>query len=139
MNRKVRWNPDLGEFELQCADCRDRGDASFWPITLEYWRPQRTTRCRGCWLVYDRTKRRAARQDPEVRAREAAAVAAWRKRNPGYNVETAQLWREQNRERKRASDRAAYRRRVTMNRTDLGPSLMRATGRGLETSPGPAA
>ncbi len=106
--RKVRWNIDLAEFELQCPTCRAASKPSFWPITVEFWLPKRPSRCRGCWLEYDRQKRRATRQDPEIRAREALAVAAWRERNPGYNIETARLWREQNRERKRASDRARY-------------------------------
>ncbi len=110
-NRRVRWNPTLGEFELQCPKCRDAYRASFWPITVEYWQPWRPSRCRACWLEYDRTKQRERRQKPEVRARDNAATAAWRDRHPGYNAATAALWRKLNPERKREQDRAYHARK----------------------------
>lgn len=107
-HRMARWNPALGEFELQCPECRSRGNESYWPLTLEYWSPRSVRRCRACHLERDRAKQRARRLDPDARARDAATSAAWRESHPGYNSATAALWRAQNPERKRAADRARY-------------------------------
>lgn len=109
--KHARWNPEMGEFEMQCPECRIKGRNSYWPITLEFWHPRTVIRCRACHEERDRNIKRELRKDPARRARDNAAVAAWRERNPGYNTETSRLWRKLNPERKRAQDRARYERR----------------------------
>jgi hypothetical protein len=111
IHRPARWNAELGEFELQCPECVSKCRNSYWPLTIEFWNPRSVRRCRACHLEGDRAKKRALRQDPAVREKNRRDSAAWRARHPGYNAETAAIWRRLNPERKREQDRARYARK----------------------------
>lgn len=126
--REVRYNAALGEFELQCPDCRDNSKASYWPITIEFWLPRSLIRCRACWRELDALRRRRARLSAEARAKDARRTAEWRRRNPGYNVETARIWRQQHPERKREQDRrrAEIRRGVRLLSPEQEAAIVKA-------------
>lgn len=73
-HRGVRYREDMG-FELRCEDCAYRRQfASFWPLTLEYWAPERgMSRCRACWA--DRLQGRRSLSVGELEARNEAIRA----------------------------------------------------------------
>lgn len=73
-HRGVRWRDDLG-FELRCEDCAYRRQfACFWPLTREFWDPERgMSRCRACWN--DRLAGRRSLSIGELSARNAAIRA----------------------------------------------------------------
>lgn len=97
-NVGIRWDPDMGEAQLRCEDCRRKGRASFWPITLEFWQPQwGWSRCRACWM-----ERKAARN------RERWA------NDPAFRAKKLEL----NREHRRAMARVMYRQRWEQLRAD---------------------
>lgn len=58
----VRYREDVG-FELRCPSCarqREPG-GSFWPLTIEFWWPERSmTMCRACHLRVEEMRRRRA-------------------------------------------------------------------------------
>ena len=98
VNSGFRWDPELEEFQKRCASCAAKGRASFWPLTLEFWRPAwGLTRCRTC-VLEARAKRNRERwlADPE-----------WRR---------AKL--EANREQRLATKRFAYAERWARLRAD---------------------
>lgn len=48
-HRGLRWREDTG-WEMRCASCADQRRQSFWPLTHEFWAPERGLgRCRACW------------------------------------------------------------------------------------------
>jgi flagellar motility protein MotE (MotC chaperone) len=73
--RGVRYDPDLGEFQMRCGDCSRRSERAFWPLTLEFWEPKHgMNRCKACHNeIKARRVREALRADP---ARKAAKYAA---------------------------------------------------------------
>ena len=118
-----RWREDVG-FEARCPDCATSGGARFWPITTEFWDPNRgMTRCRGCHdrraaanlrkrYRLDAQKRlernrryRAANRDAQ-RIKDAARWAAVK-----ADPERLSVRREQNR-----LANAAYKQRVNARR-----------------------
>jgi hypothetical protein len=111
LHRPARWNPDLKEFELQCPDCVAKCRQSYWPLSIEFWNPRTVRRCRACIAERDRDKQRERRKNPAARAHDLEMAAAWRDRHPGYNAETAAIWRKLNPERKREQDRAYHAKR----------------------------
>lgn len=58
----VRYRPDLG-FEMRCGDCATRRvSPTYWPLDEECWNVKRgLTRCKACWIAYDRAKHRGRR------------------------------------------------------------------------------
>ena len=97
-NAGVRWDPDMGEFQLRCTDCASKGRTAYWPLTPEFWQPDwGMTRCRACWNERKAARQRARwRSDPEWRARKL----------------------EENREQRRAQQRVMYRLRWERLRAD---------------------
>jgi hypothetical protein len=66
-HRGLRWRDDTG-WELRCDQCADRRTQSFWPLTPEFWSPERGMgRCKACWNERSRLRRR--RSVPEMFAR----------------------------------------------------------------------
>lgn len=105
----VRWSLELG-WELRCEYCARAKVASWWPLTLEFWNPDKgMTRCRACWNAYVRAARRSA----EARARRIAAtpprvLAERQEERRAYHRE----WAARNRAEKRADEgRQRYERR----------------------------
>ena len=97
-----RYDPTLQEFQLRCEGCREKGRASFWPLTLEFWVPRKSmARCRACHNEdRNRSTRDRRASDPEYRAREQAA-------NRQARREMGRIWYAQRWERLKA-DPIAY-------------------------------
>ena len=98
----IRWNKQLGQFEMQCVDCRDKREASFWPITLEFWYPRTLRRCRACDLERrSRLEREKRRTDPVFRASQNRKAAAYYQANSDVlrpkNTLRNRAWREKRR------------------------------------------
>jgi hypothetical protein len=72
--RGVRYREDVG-WELRCEACAfRRQEASYWPLTLEFWSPERGMgRCRACWNDRRQRQRKGIRSI-DVIARRTAAV-----------------------------------------------------------------
>ena len=97
-----------GEFQLRCQACKASSRGSYyWPITLEFWDPDRgMARCRACWATYQRLRMAAQRaRDPEIQKRkrrqyyqEAREIILAKKRRKYYA----------NHEEMLAKKRAAY-------------------------------
>lgn len=47
----IRWDEDTG-WELRCADCANRGQQCYWPLSFEFWRKHSLARCRACWNAH---------------------------------------------------------------------------------------
>jgi hypothetical protein len=91
LNVGIRWDSEMGEFQLRCPDCATDHGPRYWPLTADFWEPQwGMTRCRACW-----NERKARRN----RAR-------WRS-DPAYRAQRL----EENREQRQARQRFAYRER----------------------------
>lgn len=77
----VRFDRELGEFQLRCADCARRGGQAYWPLTLDFWSPKHgMSRCKACWDARRAARlREALRNDPERRAAKNAANREHRK------------------------------------------------------------
>ena len=58
VHRGVRFREDVG-WELRCEGCAyRRNQVSYWPLTHEFWDPDRGMgRCRACWNERLRTRR----------------------------------------------------------------------------------
>jgi len=80
--RGVRYNPDIGDFELKCDDCvGKRNTRCYWPLTLDFWNPRTMQRCRACDVE------RRARLQREKRKADAVFAEAERQRNRTYYKE----------------------------------------------------
>lgn len=65
-----------GEFQLRCEACKASSQGpSYWPLTLEFWEPEKgMNRCRACWATYHRRRMAAERaRDPELQRRRRRA------------------------------------------------------------------
>jgi len=73
--RGVRYDHDLGEFQLRCGDCARRGMNAYWPLTLDFWAPKHgMNRCRACHnAIRARRLREQLRSDPARKAEKYAA------------------------------------------------------------------
>ena len=110
-----RWRDDV--WELRCRSCGD-----WWPLTEDFYSPRHgVARCKACWAAYwagwqrnkmsedgVRRQRQDAQRakyaaDPELRARRAAALKAWK---------------DANREHVRAYARELYARKRAANRLE---------------------
>ena len=62
-----------------CLRCRRRGQASFWPLTFDFWDPRLgMSNCRACIRELARIRvRRKYHEDAEYRARTIANTRAW--------------------------------------------------------------
>jgi len=71
MTEPVKWNPDLEEWEYRCEDCLQKGLKAWWPLTFEFWSPNRgMNRCLACQAEYKaKVQRERRRTDPEYRNR----------------------------------------------------------------------
>lgn len=62
-----------GEFQLRCEACKVSNQHSYyWPITLDFWEPDKGfSRCRACWATYHRLRmaHRRATDPGHLRAR----------------------------------------------------------------------
>jgi hypothetical protein len=65
VHRGVRYRADVG-WELRCDGCAyRRNQVCYWPLTHEFWDPDRGMgRCRACWN--ERTKTNRAKRMPSV-------------------------------------------------------------------------
>lgn len=97
----IRWRDDVG-WELRCESCHaKRNRMCYWPLTDEFWRKGRMTRCRSCWREHEKNRITAEQREARrLYARE------WNKRNPGYNAELLAT------KRRLFPEEAAFRRAV---------------------------
>lgn len=72
LNVGVRFRE--GAFEMRCPSCTAKGVERYWPLTLEFWYPQRgMTACRACQAErHARRKREQYASDPAHRAKVVA-------------------------------------------------------------------
>lgn len=65
VHRGVRFREDVG-WELRCEGCAyRRNQVCYWPLTHEFWDPERGMgRCRACWNERTRTNR--AKRMPSI-------------------------------------------------------------------------
>lgn len=77
----VRWDPDLGEWQLRCDSCVTKGQQHFWPLSKEFWEPRYgMTQCRACHkAALARKARERLANDPIRRAAKYAATREARK------------------------------------------------------------
>lgn len=101
-HRGIRYRADIGPngeggFEMRCASCAADKGVRYWPLSLEFWLPQKgMSRCKACWNAYQRRqekRRRVHRRTDNMRA---------------YQREWAARRREQQRQ---AEGRGRYERR----------------------------
>ncbi len=65
--RGVRFREDVG-WEMRCESCSGHKVARYWPLTHEFWDPNKgLTRCRACWNAYQRKWSRRARASAAMR------------------------------------------------------------------------
>ena len=77
VHANVRWRDDTG-WEFKCGYC-----AEWWPLTGEFWWKRSMSRCRACWLEYQKGyQNERYANDPVFRAgkRDAAKLSAWKDR-----------------------------------------------------------
>jgi hypothetical protein len=96
--RDFRHREDVG-FERRCPDCAD-----WWPITLEFWDPRWTTRCRSCirrWKNAGQIERYRIDEAFREAKKAAARLTAWkgRQNDPEADRERKALYYRANRER----------------------------------------
>jgi hypothetical protein len=110
----VRWRDDVG-FEMRCEDCLASAKGQcFWPITLEFWNPERTTekgtragrgmtRCRACWRERDAYLFRTRySKRPSIREKNRLRNEQYRAENRDVIRAKNRAWRRDARERKAA-------------------------------------
>ena len=62
----IRYRADTG-WEYRCEQCALSKIQCYWPLTLEFWNPDKgMTRCRACWNQYTRTRRMKRRPQGEL-------------------------------------------------------------------------
>lgn len=60
LRSNVRFNRDLGDFEMRCDSCAYKRGPRYWPLTLEFWNPSANMlRCRACIAEMKRLERKA--------------------------------------------------------------------------------
>lgn len=79
--RGVRYNEATQCFEMWCPDCDRAGGkgGTFWPLTLEFWRPHSLQRCLACTQEQARRheeQRRRTLSPTSIQAKNAAYYAA---------------------------------------------------------------
>ena len=77
MHAEVRWREDTG-WEFHCGTCRQ-----WWPLTDEFWRRDRMSRCRACWIEYQRVyqnEKYAVDEKYREEKKAAARLTAWKER-----------------------------------------------------------
>lgn len=107
--RGVRWNPEVDAFTLKCDDCAKRGDACYWPLTLDFWNPRTMQRCRACdadkRARMEREKRRADNAFAEERR--ARARAYYRENKAVMSMKHTIYMRERRARQRAERDNAA--------------------------------
>ena len=78
----IRWREDTG-WEYRCGSCVALDEASFWPLTDEFWDKKRgMLRCRACWRALDRqASRQRHASSEEIRAHKRAYSRRYRAQN----------------------------------------------------------
>jgi hypothetical protein len=105
--RGVRWDDDIDGFQLRCEYCERAKVACWWPLTREFWNPEKgMTRCRACWNAKNRSYgRRRGSLIPAIDPKVLVVLQDERRR---YKRE----WAARDRANKRmAEGRARYERR----------------------------
>jgi hypothetical protein len=84
----VRWNSDTEEFEYRCESCKSKNSRYFWPLTLDFWAPEKSmSRCRACNAEYKARVMREKRRNPEYRQKCVEQTRALRKlKGPIYEA-----------------------------------------------------
>lgn len=72
----IRFRKDTG-WEFRCESCATNDVERYWPLTLEFWDPNKgMSRCRACWVDY---ARRARRRSPLRDAVRSEAVRTYQR------------------------------------------------------------
>jgi hypothetical protein len=102
----VRWREDVG-FELRCDYCSYSKLDRYWPLSIEFWSPNRGfSRCKSCWTEYERAGHARRRRALALVPHRIVAEKLRKKRE--YQREWQRRWREKQRE---AEGRQRYERR----------------------------
>jgi hypothetical protein len=118
LRANVRFNRDLGEFEMRCDSCATKRGSRYWPLTTEFWSPGATMlMCRACVLEKKSLARKADRRPRHeanrtyyrenrdlLRIKQADYYRANREQRLAYMVEYNAI----NRDRINAQKRAKY-------------------------------